>query len=85
LAQSPADIERAKRDNKVAIIAGMQNAKPVDDDLRLVRAFGDWVFDMQVAYHYTSYIGSGCGERGNYGLTRFESMSFRNEPARYSD
>jgi membrane dipeptidase len=72
LAHTAEDILKAKRENKVAIIAGMQNAKPIDDDLKLVRAFHRLgIRIIQAAYHYTSYIGSGCGERNNYGLSRF--------------
>lgn len=72
LAQSADDIERAKRENKIAIIAGMQNGKPIEDILNLVRVFHRLGIRIIIpAYHYANYLGSGGGERGDTGLSRF--------------
>lgn len=66
------DIVRAKREGKVAILPGMQNGKPIEDRLELVRVFHRLgVRALIPAYHYANYLGSGGGERGGYGLTRF--------------
>jgi membrane dipeptidase len=72
LALSADDIERAKRENKVAILAGMQNGKPIEDSLELVRVFHRLGIRAIIpSYHYQNYLSSGGGERGNYGLSRF--------------
>ena len=66
------DIERAKAENKVAILAGMQNGKPIEDQLELVRVFERLgIRTIIPSYHYQNYLSSGGGERGSYGLSRF--------------
>ena len=72
LAEHAGDLERAKREHKVAIIAGMQNGKPIEDALGLVRVFHRLGIRIVIpAYHYANYLGSGGGERGDYGMSRF--------------
>jgi microsomal dipeptidase-like Zn-dependent dipeptidase len=56
----------------LAIIAGWQNAKPLEDDIDMVRVAGELGMRIiQLAYHYQNYIASGCGERNDYGLSRY--------------
>jgi len=72
LATSIQDIDRAKKENKLAIIAGWQNAKPLEDNINSVRIAQELgIRIIQLAYHYQNYIGSGCGERNDYGLSRY--------------
>ena len=65
------DIRRAKVDGTVGIIFGMQDAKPIGDDLTLLRTFHDLgVRIIQLTHNAQSLIGTGCVEPDN-GLTRF--------------
>lgn len=72
IARTVADIESMKREGKVALIMGMQNSVPFERNLDLIR-----VFDMlgikvvQVAYSEQNYLGAGCGEQVDHGLTDF--------------
>jgi membrane dipeptidase len=71
-ARRGADIERAKRDGKIAIILGAQNASPIEDDLSLVPVFHDaGLRIMQLTYNNQSLIGAGCYEKEDAGLSRF--------------
>jgi membrane dipeptidase len=66
------DIEAAKRNGRTAIIYGSQNGSVFEDDLDLV-----WVLHrlgmriVQLTYNNQNYIGSGCGEQSDDGLSRF--------------
>ena len=66
------DIVAAKRDRRTAIIYGSQNGSVFEDDLDLV-----WVLHrlgmriVQLTYNNQNYIGSGCGESHDDGLSRF--------------
>lgn len=66
------DILQAKKDGKVGVILGFQNASPIEnhlDRLTLFHALG--VRIIQVTYHEGNLLGSGCYEREDYGLTNF--------------
>ncbi len=66
------DIRRAKRDGKVGVILGFQNASPIENDLdRLALFHALGVRIIQVTYHEANLLGSGCYERYDYGLTHF--------------
>jgi membrane dipeptidase len=65
-----ADIEKAKKEGKLALIAGMQDAMPYERNLDLLRVFHKLGFRaMQVAYFQQNYLGSGCVEQVDHGLT----------------
>ena len=65
-----ADIEKAKKEGKLALIAGMQDAMPYERNLDLLRVFHKLGFRaMQVAYFQQNYLGSGCVEKVDHGLT----------------
>jgi membrane dipeptidase len=67
---SAADIEKAKREGKLGIIAGMQDAMPYERNLDLIRVFYELGFRaMQVAYFQQNYLGCGCVEKVDHGLT----------------
>lgn len=72
LALNHIDIEKSKEEKKVAIIFGTQHPNSISDDLDLLdllykvglRMFG-------LAYQRRGFIGDGCGERTNCGLSKF--------------
>ena len=70
--KSAEDIRQAKRDGKVGVIFGFQNASPIENDLdRLALFHALGVRIIQVTYHEANLLGSGCYERYDYGLTNF--------------
>jgi len=72
LVRSASDIAEAKRQGKVGILAGLQNGKPIEDRIEFVRVLHSLGIRAIIpSYHYANYLGSGGGERGGYGLTRF--------------
>lgn len=72
LATTPGHIEEAKRTNREAIIFGPQNTEFVGTDLDLLgTAFDLGVRILQLTYQRQNWVGSGCGERRDGGLTTF--------------
>jgi membrane dipeptidase len=66
------DILAAKREGKIAVVLGFQNAKAIEDDLTLLEFFH--LLDVriiQLTYEYRNFIGNGVGERVDGGLSRF--------------
>ena len=66
------DIVRTKQEGKVGVILGWQNATPIENDLRrlaLFRALG--VLIVQLTFHERNFIGDGCFERHDAGLSNF--------------
>ena len=66
------DILQAKRENKVGVILGFQNATPIENDLDrldLFHALG--VRIIQLTFHERNLLGSGCYERRDDGLSHF--------------
>lgn len=67
-----ADILRAKREGKVGIIYGFQNAVQVGDRLERVDVFADLgVRIVQLTYNPANHIGDGATAPQNRGLTPF--------------
>ncbi len=67
-----ADIHIAKKLGRTGIILGFQNASPIEnelDRLGLFHALGVRV--IQLTYHETNLLGSGCWERNDAGLSNF--------------
>ena len=70
--RSVGDIEAAKRERRVGIIYGFQNATPIERDLRLVEVFARLgVRIIQLTYMTANLLGDGCLEPRNAGLTYF--------------
>lgn len=70
IAFSGADIEGAKEKGEAVIIAGMQESIPFEGDLDLIRVFHMLgVRVMQIAYFQQGYLGAGCAEKVDHGLT----------------
>ena len=71
-ATSVADIHQARRDGKLALFYLLQNTTPVHKDLARVDAlYALGLRSLQLTYNYQNYVGAGCRERGDYGLTHF--------------
>ena len=71
-ATSVADIHRARADGKLALFYLLQNTTPVHKDLaRVDMLYALGLRSLQLTYNYQNYVGAGCRERGDYGLTRF--------------
>lgn len=66
------DIHAAKREGKTGIIFGFQNSSPVEDDLNLVEVFYELgVRVIQITYNDLNFVGAGCYERHDVGLSQF--------------
>ena len=66
------DIHRAKREGKTGIILGWQNLSGIEDRLDylgLFKALGVGV--MQIAYNTQNWVGTGCYEKHDGGLSEF--------------
>ena len=65
------DVEKAKKQNKTAVIFGFQNPAPIEDDIGLVeilhRLGGRF---MQLSYNNQSLLATGCYENNDPGITR---------------
>jgi membrane dipeptidase len=71
LALSAADIERAKKDSKTAIIMGTQNAVHIDDNLENLEELHKLGMRIiQLTYQEKNSFGAGCGADPNIGLTK---------------
>ena len=72
LATTVADIHEAKRTNREAIILGPQNTEFIGLNLdHLGTAYDLGVRVLQLTYQRQNWVGSGCGERRDAGLTNF--------------
>jgi len=72
LATTTAHIEDAKRTNREAIIFGPQNTEFLGTDLDLLGTSYDLgVRILQLTYQRQNWVGSGCGEDNDGGLTSF--------------
>ncbi len=72
LVRSGRDIDRAVAEDKIGLIIGMQNGKPVMDNteyVALLHLLG--VRIIQLTYNERNLIGDGCVEKANGGLRRF--------------
>ncbi len=66
------DIHRAKEEGKTGIIFGFQNTSPIEDDLDRLAVFRELgVRVIQLTYMERNYVGDGCLERTDCGLSRF--------------
>lgn len=73
-----ADIERAKRQGKLAVIFGTESSTMLEDDLGLVailHRLGMRI--MQLTYNERNLLGDGCLETTDLGLTNFGSQVVR--------
>jgi membrane dipeptidase len=69
---SVADIEAARRDGTLAIVYSFQGTTPFERDLSLIDLFyGLGVRQALMAYNQKNFVGDGCHERTDAGLSRF--------------
>lgn len=67
-----ADAERAAETGRLGIYYQFQNATPIQRDLDRVDLFYKLgVRNIQLTYNYQNYVGSGCRERDNRGVSAF--------------
>lgn len=72
LVRRAADIEEAKRTNKIGLIFHFQGTEPLEDNLDLIDAYKSLgVGIIQLAYNVKNRIGDGCEERTDAGLSKF--------------
>lgn len=70
--KSVADLDRAKRDGKIAVFYLIHNSTPFGKDLDMVDTFyGLGLRSVQMTYNFQNWAGSGCQERSNSGLSVF--------------
>lgn len=70
MAVSAREIVAAKAQNRTAIVIGFQNGKPVEDEiLNLDALFFMGLRVMQLTYNERNYLGDGCTERHDGGLS----------------
>ncbi|MGH6880051.1 MAG: dipeptidase [Hypericibacter sp.] len=72
LARAVADIRKAKADGKVAIVFNFQNGQPIEGSLNRLLVFRELgLRNMQLTYNERNFIGDGCLEPANSGLSKF--------------
>ncbi|KGD88020.1 peptidase M19 [Achromobacter sp. RTa] len=70
-ARSGDDVRRAQETGRTAIIFGLQNPSPIEDDIGLVEVVHTLgVRFMQLSYNNQSLLASGCYESVDSGITR---------------
>jgi len=72
LVESASDIRRAAATDKVGIILGFQDTRPIGPDLQRLRTFDRLgVRIVQLTYNEQNFVGAGCCERSDAGLSNF--------------
>ena len=67
-----ADFERAKQEGKLAIFYLIQNSAPIEKDLKRLGLFYNLgLRSVQLTYNYRNFVGDGCYERTDAGLSTF--------------
>ncbi len=71
-ATTAADIDRAKKEKRIALFYLFQNTSPIGDDLGGLKFFYDLgVRTIQLTYNFRNLVGDGCLERTEAGLSNF--------------
>ena len=66
------DIYTCKAQKKVGYILGFQDSAPIEKDLGMLKEYFDLgVRIIQLTYNHTNFVGSGCMEPIDHGLTDF--------------
>ncbi len=72
LARTVKDLERAKADGRIALVAGLEAATMIENELdRLDVLYGLGVRQMGIAYSMANQLGAGLAEPQDGGLTMF--------------
>ncbi|MBF9132368.1 membrane dipeptidase [Plantactinospora sp. S1510] len=76
LATSLADIRAAKRDGRLALVAGLECSSPIENELdRIDILYGFGVRQLGIAYSQANMLGGGLSEARDGGLTHFGRRS----------
>lgn len=71
IARRHSDLERAKREQRIALLLGFQFPEPIQSDLKRIALFRNYgVRIMQLTYNNRGLFGDGCLEPGNAGLSK---------------
>jgi membrane dipeptidase len=66
------DIKRAKKSNLITIILGLQNTKPIGNNIQLLTILSKLgIRIIQLTYQNRNLVGDGCNEKKDCGITRF--------------
>ena len=66
------DIERARRDKRLAIIANVQNSTCIGSEIKNLTRFYDLgLRQIQITFNWRNWVGDGCTERTQAGLSYF--------------
>ncbi|MFI9530256.1 dipeptidase [Micromonospora rosaria] len=72
LATSVADIHAAKRDGRLALVAGLECSSPIENELdRIDILYGFGIRQLGIAYSQANMLGGGLSEKSDGGLTHF--------------
>ncbi|RVH37105.1 membrane dipeptidase [Sinorhizobium meliloti] len=72
IARTAADIERAEREGKLAVVLGYQNSNLFEDRIAFVEFFAELgVRVVQLTYNNQNELGGSCYEENDSGLARF--------------
>src|ERR671910_447883 len=72
IARTATDIERARSENKIAVVLGFQNATLFDGRIGFVELFADMgIRVVQLTYNNQNDFGGSCYEAEDSGLSRF--------------
>lgn len=70
LVERRGDLDAARADGKTGVVMGWQNMRPVEDDLDRLALFHKLgVRVMQITYNYRNFLGDGCLETEDAGLS----------------
>jgi membrane dipeptidase len=66
------DVEKAKRESRIGILPNFQNSTAIGTDLSRLELFYDLgVRQIQLTHNWRNWVGDGCTERTQAGLTYF--------------
>lgn len=72
LVESYADLERARREDRVGVVFTFQGAEPLGEDADRIALFREQGLRvLQLTHNRRNLVGDGCEEPGNAGLSRF--------------
>ncbi len=76
--RTAADVRRAEREGRTAIVFGFQNCSPIEDDIGLIEVCHQLgARFMQLSYNNQSLLATGCYETEDPGITRMGRQAIR--------
>ncbi len=77
-ARTAEDVRRAQQDGRTAIVFGLQNCSPIEDDIGLIEVCHQiGIRFMQLSYNNQSLLATGCYEAEDPGITRMGRQAIR--------